>query len=52
MYRRKFKFGEEKIHFKFILAPVFWTGCRKEGTGMGNKEDKENLHFICNILFF
>lgn len=52
MHGKTFTFGEEKLHFKFILTLVFWTGCRKEGTGIGDKEDKENLHLIYNISFF
>lgn len=52
MHGKTFTFGEEKLHFKFVLALVFWTGCRKEGTGIGDKEDKENLHLTSNISFF
>lgn len=49
MYRKTFKFGERKYIPNSLLALVFWTGHKKKGTGTGNEEDKENLHFICNI---
>lgn len=28
------------MHSKFILALAFWTGRKKKGTGIGDKEDR------------
>lgn len=50
MYRRKFKFGEEKIHFKFILAPFSGQDVERRGLGWGTKRTRRTS--TLSVIFY